>query len=107
MRRLLLLFVLVPTFSWLLWASCQSDDYRSTLPFRVFDAAPREAGALPDLTAQADLGDMGRADQGAADLPAVDGGPRDAQSGSDAGMDGGAVDAGGLDGGAGDGGLGG
>mgnify|MGYP007115154206 CR=1 FL=1 len=45
MRRLLFFAVLVPAACWLLWASCQSDDYRDTLPLRSFDAAPREGGA--------------------------------------------------------------
>lgn len=96
-RRLLLLFVLVPSFGWVFWASCQSDDYRDTLPFRVFDAAPVSPA---DLSVQADLS---RADQGAPDLLAtVDGGAGDA-GGSDAGSsDAGSSDGGGSDAGAGD-----
>ncbi len=100
-RRLLLLFVLVPSFGWVFWASCQSDDYRDTLPFRVFDAAPASPA---DLSVQADLS---RADQGAPDLQStVDGGAGDA-GGSDAGSsDGGGSDAGAGDAGAGDAGAG-
>lgn len=108
MRRLLLLALLVPTFGWLFWAACQSDDYRDTLPLRSFDAAPREAGAtnLPDLsTVRPDLGgpgDLGRPDQGLADLPpAGDGGAVDA-GGNDGGSDGGSGDGGAADGGSGD-----
>ena len=76
MRRLLFFAVLVPAACWLLWASCQSDDYRDTLPLRSFDAAPREGGAPspPDLVAPADLA---RPDQGPADLQPSDGGPTD------------------------------
>jgi len=91
MRRLLFLAVLVPAACWLLWASCQSDDYRDTLPLRSFDAAPREGGppSPPDLVAAADLA---RPDQGPADLLASDGGAGDA----------GASDGGASDGAAGD-----
>ena len=105
MRRLLLLFVLVPTFGWVFWASCQPDDYRGTLPFRSFDAAPHEAGTpvtAADLSTRSDLGsDMGgRLDQGTADMPATDGGTGDGGTG-----DGGSSDGGGIDGGTSDGGI--
>lgn len=92
MRRLLILAVLVPACCWLFWASCQSDDYRDTLPLRSFDAAPREAGAAgkPDL---ATAGDLAKPDQGTADLPAGDAGASDAGP-SDAGsLDAGPSDA--------------
>lgn len=97
MRRLLILAVLVPACCWLFWASCQSDDYRDTLPLRSFDAAPREAGAAkPDLAAAVDLA---KPDQGAADLPAGDAGASDAGA-SDAGpSDAGPSDAAPSDGG--------
>lgn len=101
MRRLLFFAVLVPAACWLLWASCQSDDYRDTLPLRSFDAAPREGGAPspPDLIAAVDLA---RPDQGPADLQPSDGGASDAGA-SDAGAaDAGASDAGATDGAAGD-----
>lgn len=96
MRRLLFLAVLVPAACWLLWASCQSDDYRDTLPLRSFDAAPREGGppSPPDLLAATDLA---RPDQGPADLQPSDGGAGDAGAG-----DAGASDAGATDGAAGD-----
>jgi hypothetical protein len=95
MRRLLLFILLVPACCWLLWAACESDDYRDTLPLRSYDAAPREGGAptpRPDLS-QPDLGawDQGTTDQGQPDLPAGD-----AATGADGG---GAGDAGGSDGG--------
>lgn len=88
MRRLLILAVLVPACCWLFWASCQSDDYRDTLPLRSFDAAPREAGApgKPDLAAAVDLATP---DQGAADLPAGDAGASDAGPSDAAPSDGG------------------
>jgi hypothetical protein len=102
MRRLLIFAAVVPASCWLLWASCQSDDYRDTLPLRSFDAAPREAGppaSPPDLTLAVDIG---RPDQGPADLPKSDGGVGDA-GGSDAGAsDAGSSDAGSSDGGKGD-----
>ena len=96
MRRLLVFAVLVPACCWLLWTSCQSDDYRDTLPLRSFDAAPREAGApKPDLALPADLAG---ADQSPAEMSASDGG------GSDGGMsDGGMSDGGMSDGGVSDG----
>ncbi len=97
MRRLLFFAMLLPAACWLLWASCQADDYRDTLPLRSFDAAPREAGPAspPDLTAAADLA---RPDQGSAgDAGAGDAGPGDAGPG-----DAGPGDAGPGDGAAGD-----
>jgi hypothetical protein len=73
MRRLLLFAVLVPAACWLFWASCESDDYRTTLPLRSFDAAPREGGSptgMPDLSRP----DQAQPDQSQADLPAGDAG---------------------------------
>ncbi len=101
MRRLLILAVLVPACCWLFWASCQSDDYRDTLPLRSFDAAPREGGASskPDLAAAADLA---KPDQGTADLPAGDAGASDAGAGDAGAGDAGASDAGASDAGASD-----
>ena len=99
MRRLLFFAVLVPAACWLLWASCQADDYRDTLPLRSFDAAPREGGAPspPDLIAAADLARPDLPAQGSADLP-----PSDCRA-SDAGAaDAGASDGGATDGAAGD-----
>ena len=99
MRRLLFFAVLVPAACWLLWASCQSDDYRDTLPLRSFDAAPREGGAPspPDLIAAVDLARPDLPDQGPADLQPSDGGAADAGA-----ADGGASDGGATDGAAGD-----
>jgi hypothetical protein len=77
MRRLLLLALLVPACCWLLWTACESSDYRTTLPFRSFDAAPHEAGPPakpPDLvTFDQSAGDLGPGDAGAA----LDGGNHD------------------------------
>lgn len=101
MRRLLFLAMLLPAACWLLWASCQADDYRDTLPLRSFDAAPREAGPAspPDLTAAADLA---KPDQGTSgDGGAGDAGPGPGDGGAGPG-DGGAGDAGPGDGAAGD-----
>lgn len=93
MRRLLILAVLVPACCWLFWASCQSDDYRDTLPLRSFDAAPREGGTAskPDLAAAADLA---KPDQGAADLLAGDAAASDASAGDASAGDAGPSDAG-------------
>lgn len=91
MRRLLILAVLVPACCWLFWASCQSDDYRDTLPLRSFDAAPREGGApvKSDLAVVVDLarGDQGGVLDGGSDAGVMDAGV----------MDGGAMDAGVMD----------
>ncbi len=94
MRRLLFLAVLVPAACWLLWASCQSDDYRDTLPLRSFDAAPGGSPSPPDLVAATDLA---RPDQGPADLQ-----PSDAGAADGGAVDGGPGDAGASDGAAGD-----
>lgn len=95
MRRLLLLAVLVPASCWLFWASCQSDDYRDTLPLRNFDAAPKEAGPpkSPDLAAAADLA---RPDQAAPDLS---GGVSDGGVSDGGVLDGGVSDGAAVDGG--------
>ena len=94
MRRLLLLTVLVPACCWLFWASCQSDDYRDTLPLRNFDAAPREAGPLQSLDLATAV-DLARPDQSTGEMSVSDGGLSDGGL-SDGGLsDGAAVDGGG------------
>lgn len=108
MRRLLLFALPASAALWLFvgaWASCVSDDYRDVLPFRGYDAAPRDPAGQDlsstpvDMTRPAaDLGGTGdgggTVDGGAVDGGAIDGGA------IDGGMpDGGAVDGGMADGG--------
>jgi hypothetical protein len=114
MRRLLLFALPASAALWLFvgaWASCVSDDYRDVLPFRGYDAAPRDLagqdlGSAPvDMTRPAvDLGGTGdgggTVDGGTADGGTADGGTPDAGA-----IDGGMTDGGMADGGMADGGM--
>jgi hypothetical protein len=57
MRRLFLFTLLLPSLSWLLWASCESDNYRDVLPLRSFDAGSKDGGGYiaPDLATPQDM----------------------------------------------------
>ena len=46
MRRLYLFLSFVMATAWLLWAACETDDYRSVLPLRPLDGGPA-ADLLP------------------------------------------------------------
>lgn len=108
MRRLLLFALPASAALWLFvgaWASCVSDDYRDVLPFRGYDAAPRDLAGQDLGSSPADMtrpaGDLGGAADGGG---AVDGGGTVDGGAVDGGMpDGGAVDGGPIDGGVPDG----
>lgn len=57
MRRLYLFLSFVMATAWLLWAACETDDYRSVLPLRPLDGGPVAVPTdMPvDLATPADL----------------------------------------------------
>ncbi len=86
MRRAFFLAAALPAASlcWLLWmASCERDNYRTELPLRSYDAAPKDLAsgppkdaATPDLRTPSDMTsapDM----TPPSDMPAADMMPRD------------------------------